>query len=97
MISRKMLAEFAARHPDSTEPLDNWYRRASKATWHNLAEVRSDYPHADAVGTCTVFNVAGNKYPLITWIKYEKLTIFTRFVLTHREYDKGRWKSDCSS
>jgi mRNA interferase HigB len=88
-----MPAEFAAKHPDAAEPLDNWYRRASKAVWHSLADVKPDYPHADAVGDCTVFNIAGNKYRLIAWIKYEKLTIYTRFVLPHAEYDRGRWKS----
>lgn len=97
VISRKALTDFAAKHPDAAEPLDNWYHRAKKATWQNLAEVRADYPHADPVGACTVFNIAGNKYRLITKIKYQYQVVYIRFVLTHKEYDKERWKDDCSS
>ncbi|HEY7546518.1 MAG TPA: type II toxin-antitoxin system HigB family toxin [Blastocatellia bacterium] len=95
MISRKALLEFSRKHPDAAEPLDNWYRRALKARWENLADVRLDYPHADPVGDCTVFNIAGNKYRLITRIKYEYRIVYIRFVLTHPEYSRGGWKSDC--
>ena len=89
VISRKALLDFAKAHPDAAETLDNWYRRVKKATWQNLADVRRDYPHADLVARCTVFNVGGNKYRLITKIKYEKATVFVRAVLTHRVYSKG--------
>jgi len=96
VISRKRLLEFAGRHTDAAEPLDNWYRRTKKATWKNLTELRGDYRHADAVGICTVFNIGGNKYRLITKIFYTAQIVLIRFVLTHTEYDKGRWKDDCS-
>jgi mRNA interferase HigB len=39
----------------------HWYRVAKLAAWRNLFEVRADFPHADAVGLFTVFNVGGNK------------------------------------
>ena len=77
-------------------PLDAWYRTAKGARWRNLAEVRRTYAHADGVPageiTYTVFNIAGNKYRLITEIYYEDQTILLRHVLTHAEYDKGDWK-----
>lgn len=95
VISRSMLTEFAASHPDAAIPLDNWYRRARRASWRNLDETRIDYPHADPVGTCTVFNIAGNKYRLIVKINYRRQAVYTRFVLTHAEYDKEKWKHDC--
>ena len=40
------------------------------ADWNNLAETRVDFPHADPVGSCTIFNIGGNKYRLITKINY---------------------------
>jgi mRNA interferase HigB len=40
-----------------------------------------------------VFNIRGNRYRLIAWIKSQKL--FIRHVLTHAEYDKGAWKNEC--
>jgi mRNA interferase HigB len=95
VISRKALREYGGRHLDAAEALDAWYRRARNATWRNIFEVRVDYPHADAVGRCTVFNIAGNKYRLIVKIEYAAKAIYVKHVLTHSEYNKGRWKNDC--
>jgi mRNA interferase HigB len=57
--------------------------------------VRADYPHADAVGNCTVLNVGGNKYTLVTNINYAGQAIYIKAVLTHAEYGKGSWKNVC--
>ena len=91
-----MLREFWERHPDAKGSLEDWYRIARRATWRSIVEVRVSYPHADAVGTCTVFNIKGNDYRLIVWIAYSAQKIYIRNVLTHAEYDKGGWKNDCS-
>ena len=32
---------------------------------------------------------------LITKIDYKYKKVYIRFVLTHKEYDKGGWKNDC--
>lgn len=95
IISRKALREFWERHPEAEDPLQNWYRIASHAEWKNLAETRSDFPHADPVGDCTVFNIGGNKFRLIVKLRYARQRIYIRNVLTHREYDKEDWKDDC--
>ena len=97
VISRKALREFASVHPDSEAPLDAWYRIAKKAEWENLVQVREVYPHADPVGECTVFNIRGNRYRLICGIDYEGQVIYIRHVLTHKDYDRGGWKSGCES
>jgi len=65
---------------------------SSRASWRSLVEVRRTYPHADLVGSVTVFNIAGNKYRLIVRIHYASQAIYIRCVLTHAEYDKGDWK-----
>ncbi len=95
IISRKALLDFAKQHPASYQFLDDWYRIAKKANWQSIADVKAIFPHADVVGDCTVFNIGGNKYRLVTRISYEKQVIFIRFVLTHSEYDKGTWKNEC--
>jgi mRNA interferase HigB len=43
-------------------------------------------------GTLTVFNICGNKYRLVTRIRYDWQLINVRCVLTHVEYDRGKWK-----
>jgi len=59
-------------------------------------ETRLDFPHADPVGECTVFNIGGNKYRLITKIRYNKQRVYIIHVLTHKEYDREKWKDDCN-
>lgn len=96
IFALKTLREFWEKHPDAEEPLRTWYRITEKATWQNLAETRRDFPHADPVGTCTVFNIGGNKYWLITGIRYhQKQRVYILHVLTHAEYDRENWKDDC--
>ncbi len=95
VISKKKLREFWEKHPAAREPLEEWYRTVRKAVWRNIAEVKAVYPHAGAVGTCTVFNIKGNDYRLITKIEYQWQTIYIKHVLTHPEYNRGRWKNDC--
>jgi mRNA interferase HigB len=92
VVSRPAITEFAKEHSDALEPLMHWYRIAKRARWENLAAVRNDFAHADAVGQYTVFNIAGNKYRLIAVIKYKWQMVYIRQVLTHFDYNKGKWK-----
>jgi mRNA interferase HigB len=97
IIAWSLLAEFGRRHPDATEPLQRWYRIARRAEWTCLADVRQHFPHADLVTVAsgkpvTVFNVAGNKYRLVTAIHYNRQTVYTLRIMTHAEYSRARWK-----
>ena len=93
VISKAAITEFSAGRKDALEPLLFWYRIAKRAQWQNLAQARADFPHADAAGMFTVFNIAGNKYRLILVIKYRWQVIYVRHILTHSEYSKEKWKS----
>lgn len=78
--------------------LREWYKLAQHADWSSLQDVRADLPSADGVKTkpdevLTVFNIGGNKYRLITRIRYDYQLINIREVLTHAEYDKDLWKA----
>ena len=88
---------FWERHPDAETPLRQWYKLALNARWQSLQELRAAYPQADGVmnergETLTVFNIGGNKYRLIVRIRYDYRLINIRDVLTHADYDKGKWK-----
>ena len=91
-ISYRKIREFIALHPNSESSLSSWYKIARKAKWQNIVEVRNDYPHADSVGRFVVFNIGGNNYRLIAEILFSSQRILIRHILTHSEYDRGKWK-----
>lgn len=93
IVSRKKLREFCAEHPAATSPLDEWFKNVNRIKWSNFADVRETYRSADQVGIFTVFDIGGNKYRLIAEINYRGGKVFVRHVLTHAEYDKGKWKA----
>ncbi len=91
-ISRQKIREFVALHPNSESSLISWYKIAIKAKWQNIVDVRQDYPHADLVGRLVAFNIAGNNVRLIAEIRYQSQSILIKHILTHTEYDRGKWK-----
>ena len=99
VISKARLRAFweAPGHDDAEGPLRAWYTHVSSKTvsWHTWGEVKAEFGTASAVGNCVVFNVGGNKYRLITRILYPSQKVFILKVMTHAEYDQGKWKDEC--
>lgn len=62
------------------------------AEFSSFAELRSIFPAADQVGRLTVFNIGGNKARLIAAIHYNRRKVYIRAIMTHDEYDEGKWK-----
>ena len=94
ILSLRRLREFWAVHSDAEASLRSWYRVATHARWQRFADVRAHYRSADHVGKFTVFDIAGNKYRLITVIHFNTGRLYVRWVLTHAEYDRGTWQRD---
>ncbi len=92
IITRKRLNEFAQKHPDTKTSLEHWYKLMKQRRFLSFVELRMEFPHADQVEKLTVFNIGGNKARLIAAIHYNRQKVYIRAVLTHDEYDKGRWK-----
>lgn len=92
VITRKRLNEFAVAYPDAKSALQQWYKRIKGKSFQNFAELREVFPAADQVGKLTVFNIGGNKVRLIAAIHYNRQKVYIRAVLTHSEYDEGKWK-----
>lgn len=92
IITRKRLNEFAAKFPETKNALAEWYRLMRQDDFDSIAEIREIFPSADKVGKLTVFNIAGNKVRLVAAIHYNRKKIYIRAVLTHKEYDEGKWK-----
>ena len=75
--------------------LSSWLKICEAATWRNFTEVRYQFRTADAVGSCTVFNIRHNRYRLITRIYYMTGIVQVIALLTHAEYTRGEWKHAC--
>lgn len=94
ILSKKKFREFWEEHPRAKAALEAWYQIARNAEWESFADVRQTFNTADQVGRFTVFNIGGNKYRLIAVIHFNRDKVFVRHVLTHAEYDEGKWKDE---
>src|SRR4051794_24815 len=95
IISWRKIREFLQAHPEdpsAVEAFGKWYDSAEKTMFRNFGDVKATFGTADQVGQLIVFDIGGNKYRLIAEFVYRRQLIFVRHVLTHREYDRGRWK-----
>jgi mRNA interferase HigB len=92
IITRKKILDFAEKHPECATALDAWYRILKHTGFGNFAELKSVFPSTDQVGGFTVFNIGGNKVRLIAAVHYNTQRLYIRHVLTHKEYDKNKWR-----
>jgi mRNA interferase HigB len=95
IITEQRLIQYTKQHPQAASSLFRWGALVKSAKWRNLAGTRRTFAHADPVGLCTVFNIKGNDYRLITRIDHDLQTVTLKSCLTHAEYDRGSWKKDC--
>jgi mRNA interferase HigB len=74
---------------DSEESLKAWHQQVRRADWAEPADVKATYGTASILrNSRACFNIAGNKYRLVTHINYSLWIVFIRFVGTHEEYDR---------
>ncbi len=93
MISKAGLTDLMdGKAKDVKEEALAWYSIAVKAEWKSLADVRETFADADMVGELLVFNIRHNRYRLIVYPAFRRLTLYVKALLDHREYDKGDWK-----
>lgn len=79
----------STRGPDAEQPLRSLYEEAKKATWQGPADIKTRYQHASLLAkNRVIFNISGNKYRLVVWIRYDKQIVFIRFVGTYAQYDR---------
>jgi mRNA interferase HigB len=99
-ISPRRLREFSRKFPEAAAPLDAWLRFLKNGRFNNPADLTATFGTVDLVlikrrGRSVphyVFNIAGNKYRLIATIHFNTQILYIRDILSHREYDTGKWK-----
>jgi mRNA interferase HigB len=100
VIAKRMLREYWEKIPATKTALQDWHRRTEAANWKQPHDVRATFGRADPMTInrkqVVVFDIMENRYRLITTITYSTQTrmgvVYTREILTHKQYDSGRWK-----
>ena len=97
VIARKTLRKFWGTHADAKGELEAWYKVIKKAQWRSFDDVRAVYGKTvDRVGLCYIFDIRGNKYRLVVVLSPDWTVALTCVFLTHREYDRDKWKDTCA-
>ena len=92
VIAWPRLKAFYERHPAAEPPLRAWFKTISAAQFKSFAELKQAFGTVDKVAEWHVFDIGGNKYRLICYLRFDWQRCYVRHVLTHTKYDKGAWK-----
>lgn len=92
VITRKRLLEFGKSYPDAVTPLEVWYRLMKAGQFTSWAELKATFGTSDTLGKgLVVFNISGNKYRLVAYVRYTSKTnlgrVWVRQVFSHAQYD----------
>ncbi|QDU87075.1 mRNA interferase HigB [Pirellulimonas nuda] len=99
VISKSRLRRFwqTPGREDSEGPLRAWHAHVANKTvaWAGWSGLKADFVSASHVGNGVVFNIGGNKYRLVARVFYASHRVFVLKIMTHREYDDGKWREEC--
>jgi len=91
-----VVEKFARKHARARSSLILWRDATVAARWKNFDDVKKTFRATDLYGDCVIFDIGGNNYRLIAKISYENELVSIKAVMTHAEYDKDKWKKNCS-
>lgn len=92
VISNKALKKFAERYPGADKPLQAWRKIIEKSHFTSFTELKRTFNSVDKVDELYIFDIGGNKYRLVVYIRFDWQRCYIKHVLTHGEYDQNRWK-----
>jgi len=88
----KRIKDAAEQHKSCASALEQWYQVMRKVELEDFSQRRGLFNSVDKVGDLYVFNIGGNKLRLIAAIHFNRQKVFIREILSHIEYDKGKWR-----
>lgn len=91
VISVKLLREYWERSPGTAYaqgPLTAWYKLVKLKAWKTPTDVKETFGKASIRPSGrVVFDCAGNKLRIVTFINYASGVVYVKFVGNHSEYD----------
>lgn len=92
IITQQRIWKAQSIFPETSNALDDWYRIVKKNAYYSFNDLKQTFPSVDKVGEYHVFNIGGNKLRLIAIVDYRYNKLFIREILSHKDYDKNKWK-----
>ena len=92
ILGIKKIIKFKKKYALSRKSMDEFVLRIRNASWTNTSHIKSTFRNFEKVGEKYVIDVGGNKYRIIVIIIFVEGQIKITDVLTHSEYNKGKWK-----
>ncbi len=93
IITKKRIIEAKQKYPNCASALDGWFKVAENNAFTSFTDLKKIFNSVDKVKNLFVFDVGGNKLRLIASIHFNRKKIYIRHILTHKEYDEGKWRN----
>ena len=97
VVGTELIEEFCKRKDRARKAFNKWLPKVEHARWTKRLDAKATFPAADPwtsdSGTeYLILDVGGNKYRVVARPVFEMQTLIIIAVMTHDEYEAGRWK-----
>src|SRR5712691_5970405 len=97
VVGIDLIEEFCKRRERAKKAFDKWLPKVEKAVWTKRLDAKATFAATDPwtgdSGTeYLIFDVGGNKYRVVARPMFKTQTLIIMAVMTHDEYEAGRWK-----
>ena len=97
VVGSDLIEAFCKRKERAKRAFDKWLPKVEDARWMKRLDAKATFPATDP-WTCSsgteylILDVGGNKYRVVARPVFKSQTLIIMVVLTHDEYEAGRWK-----
>jgi mRNA interferase HigB len=89
LVGRDLLDQFSRQHADVRRPLQAWVKEVEVARWQAPQDIKNRYRSVDfRPGNRVIFDLKGNDYRLVAFVRYQRGIMLVEWIGTHAEYDK---------
>lgn len=93
LLGKGIIEKFGAKHPNCKKAIYRWVNLVEGAILKTPQDIKKLFGNnVDVVGKQVIFDIGGNKVRAITKVQYGLQIIIVTHVLTHKEYDKNKWR-----
>ncbi|MDJ0737636.1 MAG: type II toxin-antitoxin system HigB family toxin [Nostocaceae cyanobacterium] len=94
LIKKQNVIEDSQKFPqDIQKAVKAWCEVVKQSEWQHLDDIRKTYDRSvDQLENFLIFNI--KTYRLIVGFNFQAKIIYYKYLLTHDEYESGKWKDD---